>query len=128
MGMGKDITFEAQVRSDGDWRTVGVFVDRDAALSEAERALASRRTPAARVLQVIFDADKNECTEYTVFRGSAFEEDTGNPTRQRVSNADIFKRNRERPAARTGSGARWMTIAAVALLCLGGLAAILLLR
>jgi hypothetical protein len=124
--MGKDITFEAQVRDDGEWRTVGVFADRETALSEVERALEARRTPAARVLQVIFDTDRNECTEYTVFRSSA--DDGLGPPKRRVNNTDIFKRHRQRPTAPAASGRSRLAIAAVALLCLAGLAATLLLR
>lgn len=125
--MGKDITFEAQIRNDGEWRTIGVLGDREAAMSEVERALEARRTSAARVLQVIFDTDRNECTEYTVFRATSFEQHNA-PTRRRVSDVDIFKRDRQRPAAPATSSLPRTAILAVALLCLVGLAATLLLR
>ena len=125
--MGKDITFEAQIRSDGAWRTVGVFIDREAATSEVERALEAKRTMAVRVLQVIFDTDRNECAEYTVFRAPAFDDD-GAPTRRRIGNVDIFKRHRERPTARASSNLPRTAIVAAAVLCLVGLAATLLLR
>lgn len=124
--MGKDITFEAQIRSDGDWRTVGVFVDREAATSEAERALDARRATAVRVLQVIFDAHRNECTEYTVFRAPSFDDDVS-PARRRAGNVDIFKRHRQRPAARASSNLPRTAIVAAAVLCLVGLAATFLL-
>ncbi len=123
--MGKDITFEAQVRNDGEWRTIGVFGDREAAMSEAERSLEARRTSRARVLQVIFDTDNNRCNEYTVFRATCFEEETTRP-RSRVGEVDIFRPNRQRPAARAAYGPLWATITAAALLCLAGLAAMLL--
>lgn len=126
--MGKDVTFEAQIRRDGEWQTIGVFDDRETAMSEAERILEARRTSAARVLQVIFDTDLNQCNEYTVFRASCFDEGTARP-RPRLGGVDMFRPHRQqRPAARPASSFPWATIAAVIVLCLSGLAATMLLR
>ncbi len=128
--MRKDITFEAQVRADGDWRTIGVFGDRETAVSEAERVFEAKRTPAARVRQVIFDHANNECMEHTVFRASALDDSNARP-RARATGADIFQRGRERPKTRptqSSNRRRWPALTALGLLGLAGLAATLLLR
>lgn len=126
--MGKDITFEAQVRCDGEWRTIGVFGDRETAMSEVERTLEARRTSAARVLQVIFDTDLNQCNEYTVFRATCIDEAAARP-RPRGRDVDIFRPHRQqRPAPPPANSPPWATMAAVALSCLAAVAATMLFR
>jgi hypothetical protein len=94
--MPKEITFEAQIRQDGGWQTIGVFEDRETATSEVERRLGSWRAPAVRVLQVIFDRDSNQCTEHTVFRATGTEEESA-PAANPRSGIDLFRRGRRRP-------------------------------
>lgn len=73
-GNAKLVTFEVQSRTARAWRTVAIFDDRAAAVGEAERILAGRRTPAVRVVQAIYNADSSECREYTVFRATCLDE------------------------------------------------------
>ena len=86
----KIITFEAQTRVERTWQTVGVFDDRPSAVSEAERILESRRTPAVRVVQVLYDPARSECTEYTVFRATTFD-DENQRARRRVIDQEMFE-------------------------------------
>ncbi len=69
------VTFETQSRRDRNWRTVGIFDDRPSAVAEAERLLAARRTPAVRVVQVLYEPGGSTCTEYTVFRATCFDDE-----------------------------------------------------
>jgi hypothetical protein len=69
------ITFETQARQEQSWRTIGIFDDRPSAVAEAERLLDRRRTPAVRVVQVLYDPGASVCTEYTVFRATCFDEE-----------------------------------------------------
>ncbi len=71
----KLITFETQSRLDRSWRTAGIFDDRPSAVAEAERILALRRSPAVRVVQVLYEPGSSRCTEYTVFRATCFDEE-----------------------------------------------------
>ena len=71
----RQVTFETQSRMHGAWRTIGIHDDRPTAVAEAERILAGKRTPAVRVVQVIYDAQTATCTEYTVFRATTFDQD-----------------------------------------------------
>jgi hypothetical protein len=84
------ITFETQSRTDRSWRTTGVFDDRPSAVAEAERLLANKRTPAVRVIQVIYDPKTSGCTEYTVFRATAFDEENER-ARRRVPDQEMFE-------------------------------------
>ncbi len=86
----KIITFETQTRAERTWQTVGVFDDRPSAVSEAERILESRRTPAVRVVQVLYDPARSECTEYTVFRATTFD-DENQRARHRVIDQEMFE-------------------------------------
>src|SRR5689334_4705780 len=86
----KLITFEAQSRENLAWRTIGVFDDRLLAVAEAERLLAAKRTPAVRVVQVLYDPASTKCTEYTIFRATAFDEDN-EPARKRVPDQEMFE-------------------------------------
>jgi hypothetical protein len=70
------VTFETQSRLDRNWRTVGIFDDRPSAVAEAERLLEARRTPAVRVVQVLYEPDRSTCREYTVFRATCFDNET----------------------------------------------------
>jgi len=84
------ITFEAQSRMDRAWRTFGIFDDRPSAVAEAERMLAARRTPAVRVIQVLYEPGRSNCTEYTVFRATCFD-DANEPFRARVADQQMFE-------------------------------------
>jgi hypothetical protein len=86
----KIITFETQMRAERTWQTTGVFDDRPSAVSEAERILESRRTPAVRVVQVLYDPARSECTEYTVFRATTFD-DENQRARRRVVDQEMFE-------------------------------------
>jgi hypothetical protein len=86
----KLITFETQSRLDGAWRTEAIFNDRPSAVFEAERILAARRTPAVRVVQVLYDPKISECTEYTVFRATTFDEENQR-ARRRVIDQEMFE-------------------------------------
>jgi hypothetical protein len=83
------VTFETQARQDRSWRTVGIFDDRPAAVADAERMLAAKRTPAVRVVQVIYDPRSSICTEYTVFRATCFDTDNDR-ARARVADQQMF--------------------------------------
>lgn len=84
------ITFETQSRVDRSWRTIGIFDDRPAAVGEAERMLESKRTPAVRVVQVLYDPKSSKCTEYTVFRATCFDEENER-ARKRVPDQEMFE-------------------------------------
>jgi hypothetical protein len=108
------VTFETQTRQEGSWRTIGIFDDRPTAVSEAERLLGGRRTPAVRVVQVLYDPRSSICTEYTVFRATSFDEENER-SRARHTDQAMFEwgedgRTREstgasREAAPTGAAA-----------------------
>lgn len=98
---GRLVTFETQTRLERAWRTVGIFDDRPAAVSEAERVLAGQRTLAVRVVQVIYDPATTECTEYTVFRATRFDGDNQR-ARKQVTDQEMFEwgdDGRPRPSA-----------------------------
>jgi hypothetical protein len=84
------VTFETQSRQDGSWRTIGIFDDRPTAVSEAERLLDGRRTPAVRVVQVLYDPRSSICTEYTVFRATSFDHENER-ARARVADQAMFE-------------------------------------
>jgi hypothetical protein len=84
------ITFETQARQERSWRTVGIFDDRLAAVAEAERMLDAKRTPAVRVVQVLYDPRGSTCTEYTIFRATCFDEDNER-ARARVPDQEMFE-------------------------------------
>jgi hypothetical protein len=86
----KLITFETQSRTDRAWRTIGVFDDRLLAVAEAERALEGNRTPAVRVVQVLYDPNSTKCTEYTIFRATCFDEENER-ARKRVPDQEMFE-------------------------------------
>jgi hypothetical protein len=86
----KLITFEAQSRDNRAWRTIGVFDDRLLAVAEAERQLEAKRTPAVRVVQVLYDPASTKCTEYTIFRATSFDEEN-EPARKRVPDQEMFE-------------------------------------
>ena len=86
----KLITFEAQSRDNRAWRTIGVFDDRLLAVAEAERQLEAKRTPAVRVVQVLYDPASTKCTEYTIFRATSFDEEN-EPARNRVPDQEMFE-------------------------------------
>src|ERR1700732_5037550 len=86
----KLITFEAQSRDNRAWRTIGVFDDRLLAVAEAERLLEAKRTPAVRVVQVLYDPASTKCTEYTIFRATSFDEENER-ARKRVPDQEIFE-------------------------------------
>jgi hypothetical protein len=71
----RQVTFETQARSHGAWRTVAIHDDRPAAVAEAERILAGKRTPAVRVVQVVYDPETASCSEYTVFRATCLDQE-----------------------------------------------------
>ncbi|MGO8918768.1 MAG: hypothetical protein ACLQJR_22945 [Stellaceae bacterium] len=83
------ITFETQTRLDRSWRTVGIFDDRPAAVAEAERVLDARRSPAVRVVQVLYEPSSSKCTEYTVFRATCFDEENER-SRARLADQEMF--------------------------------------
>lgn len=91
---GKDgvrlITFETQLRVDRSWRTVGIFDDRPSAVAEAERILEAHRSPAVRVVQVLYEPRSSTCTEYTVFRATCFDEENER-ARCRVPDQEMFE-------------------------------------
>ena len=74
-GLGKLVTFEAQSRTARAWRTIATFDDRGSAIAEAERTLRAHRTPAVRVIQVLYNDATSECQEYTIFRATSFDDD-----------------------------------------------------
>ena len=84
------VTFEAQSRMDRSWRTVGIFDDRPSAVAEAERLLGTRRTPAVRVVQVLYEPGRSNCTEYTVFRATCFDHEY-EPARAHVADQQMFE-------------------------------------
>ena len=86
----KLVTFEMQSRVDRAWRTIGIFDDRLSAVAEAERLLKAKRTPAVRVVQVLFDTKSTKCAEYTVFRATCFD-DENEPARRRVPDQEMFE-------------------------------------
>jgi hypothetical protein len=86
----KLITFEAQSRENRAWRTIGVFDDRLLAVAEAERLLEAKRTPAVRVVQVLYDPASTKCTEYTIFRATSFDEENER-ARKRVPDQEMFE-------------------------------------
>jgi hypothetical protein len=86
----KLVTFETQLRVDSAWRTDAIFNDRPSAVSAAERILAGRRTPAVRVIQVLYDPKLAECTEHTVFRATSFDEENQR-ARKRVVDQEMFE-------------------------------------
>lgn len=83
-------TFETQTRQERTWRTIGIFDDRPEAVAEAERVLSAKRTPAVRVVQVIYDPRSSMCTEYTVFRATCFDEENER-ARARVADQAMFE-------------------------------------
>lgn len=83
------ITFETQTRVDRSWRTIGIFDARPAAVAEAERALQARRSPAVRVVQVLYDPATSACREYTVFRATCFDEENER-ARARIADQAMF--------------------------------------
>jgi hypothetical protein len=105
------VTFETQSRLDRNWRTVGIFDDRPSAVAEAERLLQARRTPAVRVVQVLYEPDRSLCREYTVFRATCFDSEN---ERSRASLTDpaMFEwgdDGRQRAAAPPGeTGDLWI--------------------
>lgn len=84
------ITFETQARDHHAWRTIGVFDDRLHAVAEAERTLEAKRTLAVRVVQVLYDPNSTKCTEYTIFRATAFD-DENERARTRVPDQEMFE-------------------------------------
>jgi len=104
----KLMTFETQSRVERAWRTVGIFDDRLAAVAEAERLLEGKRTPAVRVVQVLFDPKSATCTEYTIFRATCFD-DENEPMRQRVPDQEMFEWGtaRERASAPSWIERHW---------------------
>jgi hypothetical protein len=99
------ITFETQSRQDRTWRTIGIFDDRPGAVSEAERLLAAKRTPAVRVVQVIYDPRSSVCTEYTVFRATCFDQENER-ARARVADQAMFEWGEDGRARGHGDGIR----------------------
>jgi len=97
-------TFETQSRVDRSWRTVGIFDDRLSAVAEAERILSARRTPAVRVVQVLYDPKSSKYTEYTVFRATCFD-DENEPARARVPDQEMFEWGRDGRERGTGGAA-----------------------
>jgi hypothetical protein len=95
-GRVKLITFEAQCRVDQTWRTEAVLDDRPSAVAEAERLLEAKRPPAVRVIQVVYDTATAECTEFTVFRATRFDEESPR-MRRRVIDQEIFEWGNETP-------------------------------
>ena len=84
------VTFETQLRVDRAWRTEAIFNDRQSAVAEAERILAGKRTPAVRVVQVLYDPKRAECSEYTVFRATSFDEENAR-ARKRLGDQEMFE-------------------------------------
>ena len=120
------ITFEAQSRLDRSWRTVGIFDDRVSAVAEAERVLEIRRSPAVRVVQVLYEPGSSRCTEYTVFRATCFDEET-EPARARIADQEMFDWGDDGRRRAEGTGAepwverhwpRWTPDWATTALCL----------
>ncbi|HZB94301.1 MAG TPA: hypothetical protein VE397_22820 [Stellaceae bacterium] len=115
----KLVTFETQTRREQTWRTIGIFDDRPAAVTEAERLLESRRTPAVRVIQVLYDPRSSVCTEYTVFRATCFDAENER-SRARAADPAMFEWGedgrthgeaddlREDGRAHAGSGELWI--------------------
>ena len=98
------VTFEAQSRMDRSWRTVGIFDDRPSAVAEAERVLETRRTPAVRVVQVLYEPGRSTLTEYTVFRATCFDQEY-EPARARVADQQMFEWGPDgRPHGEGGDG------------------------
>jgi hypothetical protein len=108
----RQVTFETQSRSQGAWRTVTIHDDRPTAVAEAERILAGKRTPAVRVVQVVYDPQSSKCTEYTVFRATCFDQEN-EPARKRVSDQGMFVwgedgRSREPASAGQSKAELWI--------------------
>ena len=121
------VTFETQARSDGTWRTDAIFDDRPAAVNEAERILSNRRTPAVRVIQVLYDPATAECTEHTVFRATCFDEENQH-ARKRVPDQEIFEwgaDGRQRHSLLSRYDVKWLLLLA---LSIAALAAAILVR
>jgi len=57
---------------------------------EAERLLEGKRTPAVRVVQVLYDPASTKCTEYTIFRATSFDEENER-ARKRVPDQEMFE-------------------------------------
>ena len=89
-GRDKLVTFETQSRVERAWRTIAIFDDRPSAVAEAERVLESHRTPAVRVVQVVYDPISAECTEYTVFRATTYDQEI-QPVRKRLGDQEMFE-------------------------------------
>ncbi|HUJ99531.1 MAG TPA: hypothetical protein VLV85_14880 [Stellaceae bacterium] len=102
----KLVTFETQARQDQTWRTAAIFDDRPAAVAEAERLLASRRTPAVRVVQVLYDPRNSACTEFTIFRATCFDAENER-ARARAADPAMFEWG-EDGRARTDPGEPWI--------------------
>ncbi len=102
----KLITFETQLRVDRAWRTEAIFNDRQSAVAEAERILAGKRTPAVRVVQVLYDPKRAECSEYTVFRATSFDEDNAR-ARKRLADREMFEWGSDGRRRRTAARQYW---------------------
>ena len=103
----KLVTFETQSRLERAWRTLAIFDDRPSAVAEAERILESHRTPAVRVVQVVFDPASAECTEYTVFRATSFDQE--NPrTQRRLGDQEIFEWGADGRNRDAAQGPQWV--------------------
>jgi hypothetical protein len=98
------VTFETQSRLDGNWRTVGIFDDRPSAVAEAERLLQARRTPAVRVVQVLYEPDHSVCREYTVFRATCYDSEN-EPSRASLGDPAMFEWGDDGRRRAAGEGA-----------------------
>lgn len=121
------VTFEAQLRVDRAWRTEAIFSDRQSAVAAAERILAGKRTPAVRVVQVLYDPKSAECSEYTVFRATSFDEENAR-ARKRLADQEMFEWGSDGRKCRTEAPQEWRPWVMAAGACLAALAVFLVVR
>ena len=123
----KLVTFETQLRVDRAWRTETIFNDRPSAVAEAERILASKRTPAVRVVQVLYDPRRAQCSEHTVFRATSFDEENSR-ARRRILDQEMFEWGADQVRFRGTPRITWQRWAMAAGACLGVITLSLFLR
>ena len=72
-------TYELHTYLKGVWKIDSMFDDPEIAIEEAKRVEESRRYSGIRVIEEVYDQDKNRTATRTIFRGGL----TGQPTKER---------------------------------------------
>ncbi|RDD63183.1 hypothetical protein [Ferruginivarius sediminum] len=78
------MTYEIQTYTQGQWKIQAFFDDKELALLEARRMSESRRYPAIRVVEEIWDETQQSFQSRIVFRESEALRHTENVTKQRA--------------------------------------------